>query len=475
MSVVRSYWHTAVWAAILVGVWTVDAAEPNPAGDAPVVSVVADGSGDYRTIQEAVDHAPEEAVVQIGKGTWNEAVLVTRPLTLVGAGWEHCRIVSASAGKRGASPELIAGLSQIARELDAETQEKLQEAFLKVFGASPALTVKGAARVVVRNIAFLRSEPVRKGSFKGDTAIAILDSDVEIENCAVLESPGTGVSVEGDSHVKLKHCLIANAWGKGVVVGVSKNGSFEASECEIRNNQYSGMSIGSPSPAILVTRCRIDGAGWHGIRYDGCSPRIEDNVFHRTAVSGIYASGATSATVRNNLFYHSGMSCWFQNGDTIESNTFVGDRNSREKGGITQGLQVLGTSQPTVRRNLFVGCESAVSLGDIGFEGPHSKSTGKVTLVENSFWDNERNLSRYDVQAKAEQSLPLPEGNLEKEPQFVAAEKRDFELAEGSPLMSAGIGARGFAPFESPWPVQPEEQRSIEAVAERLQQTGGSR
>lgn len=444
-------------------------------GDSVIISVSADGTGDYRKIQDAVDNATAGAIVRIGKGTWNEAVTVAQPLTLEGAGWEVSRIISASASQKQASPELVEGLERISRELDAETQAKLRQAFLKVIGSSPVVTVKDTEGVSIRNISFLRSEPVRKGSFTDNAAIDILDASVQMENCAILESPGIGLTIKGDSHVQVKKCLIANSWGTGVTVAVSENGSFEIADSDIRNNGYSGLSLGTPSQSIGVKRCRIQGTGWHGIRYDGSSPTIEGNVFQSTAVSGIYASGRTSAVVKNNLFYHSGISCWFQNTDIIESNTFIGDRDADEKSGITQGLQVLGASQPTIRRNIFVTCENAVFTGDIGSQGPFSKSTGEMTLIENAFWNNERNLARYDVEAQGHRGLPLPKGNLEQQPEFTDTENHDFRLDDKSPLLKVGIGAQRCASLESPWPVQPEEERSISAVAERLKQTARQR
>ena len=444
-------------------------------GEPPMIRVSVDGKGDYRKIQDAVDNAPAGAVVWIGKGTWTEAVSITKPLTLEGAGWEVSRIVSTSVSQKQASPEFVESLQLISRELDAETQAKLRQASLKVFGSSPVLTVKNAKQVAIRNLSFQRSRPVRKGCFTNEAAIEVLDASVQIEKCAVVESPGVGLAIKGDSHLKVKECLFANAWGTGVKVAVSKNGSFEIVDSDIRNNQYSGLSIKSPSESISVKRCRVHGTGWHGIRYDGCSPTIESNVFYNTAVSGIYASGRTSATVKNNLFYHSGISCWFQNADTIENNTFIGDRNAEEKSGITQGLNVLGESQPTIRGNLFVSCDNAVSLSDIASKSPFSKSTGETELVENVFWDNTRNLVLTDGESQAKRELPLPNGNNEEQPKFINAEKRNFGLEEGSPLVNASIGAQHLISLESPWPLQPEEDRSIKAVAERLKQTTGQR
>jgi hypothetical protein len=465
---------TALLAAfsISVGYFSTNA---SAAAEPAVLRVAADGSGDHTQIQEAIDAAPDGALVQIGEGVWREAVTIARPLTLEGAGWQKTRIVSASENPLQSSPQLAEALGRIARELDAETQAKLREAVMKVYGGSPALTVHETDGVAIRGVTFLRPESVREGSFSHNAALDIRDADVDLENCAILESPGIGLAAQGDSNVEVIDCLIANCWGKGVTVGVSEHGSFSIADSDIRNNGYSGLSIRSPSKSIIIKGCRIHGTGWHGIRYDGCAPTVQNNLFYRTAVSGIYASGATAARVENNLFYHSGISCWFQNADVLQSNTFIGDHGSDDPGGITQGIQVLGASQPTIRQNILTTCENAVYVGDIGSDSPLAKSDRSVTLIENVFWKNERDLAARDATGEGYEALSLPEGNRQQQPAFVEPARCDYQLDEDSPLRAAGAGAQSFPSFESPWPLQPEEQRTIAAVDRRLEQTRGQR
>lgn len=164
-----------------------------------IIHVSADKKGDYKTIQEAVDNASAESIVRVGKGTWTEAVTVTRPLTLEGVGWDVSRLVSAQAEQAARpSSEVVEALERISRELDSETRAKLQQAFHKVYASSPVLVVRGAERVVIRNLSFLRSEPVREGGFAKGGCIEVVDSTVEMENCAILESPGIGLTAKGD-------------------------------------------------------------------------------------------------------------------------------------------------------------------------------------------------------------------------------------------------------------------------------------
>lgn len=159
----------------------------------------------------------------------------------------------------------------------------------------------------------------------------------------------------------------------------------------------------------------------------------------------------------------------------IENNTFIGDRDADRKSGLTQGLDVLGASRPTIRRNILMSCETTVFMGDIGSQDPFSKSTGEITLTANAFWNNERNLARHDAEKQGPQDLPLPEGNLQQEPDFTNAKNRNFKLTEESALAKAEIGAQDVLSLKSPWPLQPEEERSIRAVKKRMKQTIGQR
>jgi Right handed beta helix region len=437
--------------------------------DQPVrVTVSKDGKGDYKTIQKAIDESPDGTTIEIGEGEWLESLNITKPVTLIGTGWKTTRIISQPAEKnKKSNKKLNEVIEPLLKELDSETRKKVLEAYIKIQKASTALTIIDTNNIVIQNISFLNSYPQNKtGSNK--STINISDSDVQMENCAILQSPLTGIDIKGESKVKINNCFITNCWNTGIIVKVDENGSFEITNSEVRNNRYSGISIRSPSKAIQVTRCLIHGAGWHGIRYDHSAPKITQNVFHSTAVSGIYASGKTEAIVKNNLFYHSGISCWFQNRDTIESNTFIGDFQAKKKSGISQGLTVLGASEPKILKNIFVTCENAVYQGNINSKSSSSKSSDKLELVENIFWKNGNNLSTVNQKTDKPENRPIPEGNLEEEPKFVNSSKKEYQLQDDSPLLKSNKGATDFASMESNWPMQPEENIALKAVNQRL-------
>ena len=136
--------------------------------------------------------------------------------------------------------------------------------------------------------------------------------------------------------------------------------SAKITDGDIRNCHYAGIRISRDAGPVEISRCRISGAAWHGIRYDDVSPFIRDNRIFSNARSGIYASGRTAAQVSGNVFFANemnGMSCWTENHDVILRNTFHGN--------LREGLAVLGGSEPEITYNIFSAHPVALLQGPI--------------------------------------------------------------------------------------------------------------
>jgi parallel beta-helix repeat protein len=77
--------------AVALNVADTEPDRPNQGGPTHVVAV--DGSGDFTTIQAAVDAAEPGATIRIAPGTYEEAVRVTTDLTIVGGGDQPADVV----------------------------------------------------------------------------------------------------------------------------------------------------------------------------------------------------------------------------------------------------------------------------------------------------------------------------------------------------------------------------------------------
>ena len=437
------------------------------AKNAGVLTVVADGSAKYSSIQEAIDAADAGTVIRIGPGMYEERLRIDKPLTLEGAGWNQTTIMTISAGA-DVFEEAMRKVAVQMREAKTNEQRKsigakFKAEFKEKYGM-PTLLVSGTKGVVIRDLKLTSPGTRLKGRTMSVPIIEFSNAKASVSKCAVIGTPGDGIHILDGSDVEIRGSLVAAVWSSGIVVGGRQGASSSVRllDSELRNCHYAGICIREGNDSARVERCRISGAAWHGIRYDNVSPTIVGNLIFGNARCGIYASGKTAATVRRNLFYANemvGMSCWFQNRDTIEGNTFAGNKRS--------GLEVLGASKPIVQRNIFFSEPNGVLCSDIGSDSAFAVSDGIVTLEKNLFWNNKHKAVRRRAKAADSEStleeiaLDKRAGNVEINPMFANAVRKDFSLMADSPARRLGIGVAEPIEFESPWPIQPEEAAII--------------
>ena len=432
-----------------------------------VLSVAADGSAKYSSIQEAIDAADAGAVIRIGPGMYEERLRIDKPLTLEGTGWERTTIMTRSAGA-DVFEEAMRTIEARMREAKTDEQRKsigakFKAEFIEKYGM-PTLLVSGTKDVVIRNLKLTSPGKRLEGRKMSVPILEFSNAKASVSKCAVIGTPGDGIHIMDGSDVEIRSSLVAAVWSTGIVVGGRQDASSSVLllDSELRNCHYAGIRIREGNDSARVERCRISGAAWHGIRYDDCSPTIVKNRIFGNARCGIYASGKTAATVRQNLFYANemvGMSCWFQNRDTIEGNTFAGNKRS--------GLEVLGASKPIVQRNIFFSEPNGVLCSNIGSDSTFAVSDGIVKLEKNLFWNNEHKAVRRRAKTAGSEStleeiaLDKRAGNVEMDPMFANAVRKDFSLMADSPARRLGIGVAEPIESESPWPLQTEEAAII--------------
>lgn len=410
-------------------------------------------------IQRRINAAAPGDTITLEPGVYEEHLVIDKPLTFQGAGWEQTTIMTRSQ------------LADLAQEIQTVMQDRIRAAtsdderqkivaevrqLYKDKLNHPTLLVTGAEGVVIRGIKFSNPGQHMEGSLASLSALRISDSHVRMTDCAVLGAVGNGVHIVDDSTAEIDHTLVAATWSTGIVIGEkdTRPSRVNIHDSDIRNCHYAEIRIGAGNDQVQIERCRVSGAAWHGIRYDDASPTIQNNLIFGNARSGIYASGKTTAAIHGNLFYANeggGMSCWFQNTDRIENNTFVDNEQL--------GLSIVGASKPVLRKNIFCMHPMAIAIADLREDSPWAKSDGTFDLQNNLFWDNEHDAQRYEDETP--HSVPLGEETqtLRADPQFTAL--KDFTLTADSPAREAGIGALDLISVESPWPIQPEERAII--------------
>jgi hypothetical protein len=392
-------------------------------------------------IQKAIDSAPAGAVIRIDAGTFDEHLRITKAVTIVGAGWEKTTLKPAEKVTAHTDAERIALANRLENARDPRDQMRIVGEYLNR-SAAATITASTCESLTLRDLKIQGIAPSDKSGSGSEAIIRLDHSHLQMGDCAVVGPCQDGVVLTAGSEAEIRRCLIAAVWSTGVAVSGGQLGSkVHLSDCDVRNCYYAGVTLGGEGS--VIEDCRISGSAWHGIRYDNCSPTITGNVISGNARSGIYASGDTHAIVRNNMLWKNemdGMSCWFDNADTVERNTIV--ENLRE------GILVAGDAAPKLLGNIFATSPVGVDEGQVANKGgdPHP------SLVRNFFWRTEIDVRRL---TKTE---PLPTDNVQADPMFVDPGKHNYATSPNSPAAGAGSTV---VLRESPWPLQPEEKAMI--------------
>jgi parallel beta-helix repeat protein len=425
--VAARYW---LWVYCLIGVLILPATPvlateaPKPAEEEPRPGaagkfgeraiVAADGSGDTRSIQEAVEGVDAHGTISIKPGTYREQIVISKPVRIEGAGREKTRIEATS---RREGERWVAVSIQSCRDVGLE-----------------GLTITSGTRLDEQS---------------GLVLVDVQDAGVRVEECNLLWGQ-YGIGVSGKSDARIERCLVAGIWGTGIAIG--RDASATVTNCEVRNCYHRCITLRSKGD-VRIANNLISGSAWHGIRYDHCSPVIEGNVIRNNARSGIYASGSGEAKIANNLFLRNemcGISTWYRTNPLIKNNVFA--KNERS------GLEMDVTTRLVIENNIFYANETAATRFYTSDSRQLADSSPPPELSYNLLWKNtnetpppprprEEILAEHKARiAQLELELAqLKEKLTDGHPQ-VAAKRQEIEM--GKELLAAIEKAAAYKPPE---------------------------
>ena len=253
-----------------------------------IISVAADGTAPYRSVQTAIDAAADKAVIRIAPGTYDGPLRVTKPVTLEGAGWERTLLVGEystldQVAAKAVPPESKPRFDELVRKLKSSSGDEYGNALAALwveFGPKPTVTVSNCRDVVLRGLRISMRGEVREGGWQDFPMVLVRDAGVRITDCALAGSPVDGLQITGATQVECVNCLFAGIRATGITVDITENSRARIVGCDIRNCGYSGITVrGGGQTAI--DGCRISGMEFHGVRYDQASPILAGNVFLR--------------------------------------------------------------------------------------------------------------------------------------------------------------------------------------------------
>jgi parallel beta-helix repeat protein len=339
------------------------------AADGTIV-VAQDGNGDYTTITEAVEAAVDGDKVLVKPGTYTEAVVIDKDITLSGDGPRAEIIIHAPAdgpraetgsgpGGRGMEPYAV---------LLVDTEAELSGLTLQGEGA--AVIASGGAPIVAELMLDGVGTAYRGGGGAAGNSIVVNGgSTAHLRGNTLIDGGPIGVFdlseplIEGNTLTGGPHMW--GGFGDGTIIrGNTIDGSL-----------VRGIYVGNPS-SLTIDGNTITNPGQSGIDLvGGGSPIAIDNVISGSTMAGIALSGSGEATISGNEFTDNNMAIsWSKASGLIEGNTV---------GSGAAGI-VIGTGSPLVRDNV---------VKDVEGKGLAVGTRTSPTLTGNSSCDNGTNLS----------------------------------------------------------------------------------
>ena len=257
-------------------------AEPDRETSHIILVVARLGKADYRSISKAIQNAEEGTRILIRRGTYNEGIVIDKPLEIIGD---------------GAREEII-----------------IQS------GDSDCILMQ-TDYAVVKNLT-LRVRAGRKG--KEFYGVDIPQGNLTLENCDITSDSLSCIAIHGSSaNPTIKNCQIHDGKESGVFVWENGEGTIE--NCEIFANGLSGVTIregGNP----LVKNCQIHDGKDIGVSVyengegtiedcdifanevgvtirEGGNPLVKNCQIHDGKICGIFVYGNGEGTIENcNIF-----------------------------------------------------------------------------------------------------------------------------------------------------------------------------
>jgi parallel beta-helix repeat protein len=350
-----------------------------------MIRVAPDGSGDVRTLEEAVQYAAPDAVIRLAAGEhWLGAPLtLSQAVTLVGEGRDRTRVICEAAEYvlrcAGPGPVVLRDLTvahtggQAANVVDvaggaiecincrctgAVHDQQLGGSGLCLYGAASGrvyrceMIANGAVGIAVLD----RAQPtlVENTCTGNDHGIVVAgEAQPSLEANICRENTTCGISYLGTSTGTARQNTCTGN-DHGIAVGGEAQPTLQANIC--RENTTCGISyIGTSTGTARQNTCT---GNERGIVVTGAAqPSLEANICVENRTTGIIYSHAAGGVARQNTCTRNdfGIGVGGEAQPTLEANI------CREN--TTCGISYIGTSTGTARQNTCTGNERGIGVG----------------------------------------------------------------------------------------------------------------
>ena len=217
------------------------------------IIIVGKDAGEYETIQEAVDNAPEGSTVLVKAGNYNETIDIKKAIYLIGENKETT-IINPISEKNKHAIRLGAPGAAVKN--------------LSIKNGAPGLYTTGV------RMSASKTEIHNCNIYGTPVGIAIWTSDNIIDSCTFWECKDEGIALIGSQHSKCNNNTITNCTFydncDGIELQYSSNNTID--NCEFFRNTHTGIdAIASSNNDNTISNCEIHDNAVHGIYLSGSS------------------------------------------------------------------------------------------------------------------------------------------------------------------------------------------------------------
>ncbi|WP_017655784.1 pectinesterase family protein [Fortiea contorta] len=306
------------------------------------------GSGDYKTINEAIKNAQPGNTILVRPGLYQENLLVNKSIKIVGDGPRekivientdsNCLILKAEEAEiRGLTINGLAGNKNKKFFAVDITEGKSILADCEITSNSLAcIGIYGkTANPTIQQC------QVHDGKSGG---IYIYDrAQATLEECNVFNNAIMNVHIEDNSSALLQRCKIHDGKESGLVFRLNSQGTAE--DCDIFGNGLANVAIGEDSNP-LIQRCQIhDGKKAGVLAYKKSKGTVDSCNIFSNALSGVEIREGSTPVIRNcniNKNKYNAIYAYDQGGGTIENNDLTGNVRGAFDVDKTAKLQTIG-------------------------------------------------------------------------------------------------------------------------------------
>jgi hypothetical protein len=316
---------------------------PRPAGPAPII-VCAGGTGQYRTLREALNVAPVGVRILVRPGRYLEGLTLNRKVEITGDGPRDRIIIEsddANCVSMNTEAATVRGLTL--RGCAARTGKKL----FAVNAPTGALVLEdcditsdslacvgvhgAAAKPTLRGCAIHHSKA--SGVFVYDGAAAVL------EDCDIYGNAMAGVAITEGGNPILRRCTVRDGEQSGVFVYDRGLGLLE--DCKVQGNALAGVEVkqgGNPTLRRCTLTDILVGEDGRGL-FEECAVCCQ-------TVGACVEIKKSGDPILRDCKIHDGK----QSGVYVHSNGLGTLDNCEITGNTRAGVEVKSQGQPTVRR-----------------------------------------------------------------------------------------------------------------------------